>query len=211
MFKKSVIISVFCWLVVVLVCLAVLYFFSSDAKNSYQQLMNYSDQAKKERLEDNDGSVQQSRQQVSKQILYKKGSDRLQIFLRGNESELIYSKKNGELVEQFKDLDCIMQDELVKAERTEIAATLQEEIGQQMIRQIKAQEAVYSYKTGKLEAQEMEVAHYLLPGCECPHSTDDCQPLFEGTAYRSQLSLFKEPSMQAQGFQAIFRDWESGK
>lgn len=209
MFKKELFSLMFCWSIVVLGCLTLLYLSPSDAEISYQRLMNYSDQARKDRLQDNAEPAQQFRQEVSKQILYKKGGERLEVYLRGDESELRYSKKDRELTERFKGLDCIMQDEFVRRIDEEIPNDQSQKITEQIIRGLKAQEAVYSYQRGILEAQEMVVAHYILPGRECPHSLKGFQPLFEGKAYRSQIALFKEPNMQAQGFQAIFHELES--
>lgn len=213
MFKKHLISLVLVWLLLVLGCVGLLYTSSSDAKLEYQRLMNYSDQIKKEHLQENVRSTQQARQQVSKQILYKRGKDRLQTRLTSTASDLVYSKKEGELVEQFKDLTCIMQDQLIdvlnRAPNSEGEEAVSTEIAQQMIRRFRAEEAVYFYKNGKLEAKEVEVAHYLLPGCLCPASLEGHQPLVQGKAHGLQLSLFKEPTMQAQGFQAIIHNWES--
>jgi hypothetical protein len=206
MFKKHLISLILVWLFLVVGCIGLLYNSSSDAKLAYQRLMSYSDQVKKERSQDAARPTQQSRQQVSKQILYKKGKDRLQTRLISAESDLIYLKKEGELIEQFKGLSCITQDELIDVPDSEAVS---EEIAQQMIRQFRAQEAVYSYKSGKLEAKEVDVAHYLLPGLNCPGSLEGYQPLVQGKAHSLQLSLFKEPTMQAQGFQAIFHNWGS--
>jgi hypothetical protein len=208
MFKKHLISLVLVWLLLVLGCIGVLYTSSSDAKIAYQSLMSYSDQVKKERLKENARPTQQARQQVSKQILYKKGEDRLQTRLTSAESDLVYSKKEGELVEQFRGLTCIIQDELIDVPKSEEKG-VSAEIAQQMIRQFRAKEAVYSYKSGKLEAKEVEVAHYLLPGSLCPASLEGHQPLVQGKAHGLQLSLFKEPTVQAQGFQAIFHNWGS--
>lgn len=210
MFKKHLISIVLVWLLLVVGCIGLLYRSSSDAGFEYQRLISYSDQAKKERMQENAHSTRQVRQQVSKQILYKKGEDRLQTRLISTESDLVYTKKEGELVEQFKELTCITQDELIDVPHPNLEGeAFSTEIAQQMIRQLKAQEAVYSYKSGKLEAKEVEVAHYLLPGHLCPASLEGHQPLVQGKAQGLQLSLFKEPTVQAQGFQAIFHNWES--
>lgn len=209
MFKKQLTIFILTWLTLLLSCMTFLYYDWANAEVAYGSLMKDNSQMKKERSEDQEASSQQTRRQVSKQVIYTKGKDRLKIYLTGDESELIYLKKERELVERLKGVNCIIQDELIPLVIGDREETVSKETAKQMIRQLKAQEALYSYQKGKLEAKEMEIAHYLLPGFECPRSLEGIHPLFQGKAYRSQLSLFKEPSMQAQGFQAIFHDWEN--
>lgn len=206
MFKKYLISLVLLWLLLIVGCIGLLYTSSPNAKLAYQHLMTYSDQIKKERVQENTRATRQARQQVSKQILYKKGEDRLQTYLTSIESDLVYSKKEGELVEQFKGLICIVQDELINVSNNETASPF---ITQQMIRQIQAQEAIYSYKSGQLEAKDVEIDHYLLPGHACPVSLLGYHPFVQGKAHSLKLSLFKEPIVQAQEFQAIFHNWES--
>jgi hypothetical protein len=209
MFKRHLFTVIFVWLFLVVGCFGLLYTSSSDVSIAYQQLMSYSDQVKKEHLKDNVHSTRQTRQQVSKQILYKKGDERLQTRLTSTESDLIYSKGEGELVEHFKGLTCLMQEELLGAANREGEIVFSKEMAQQMVRQLKAQEAVYSYKSERLEAKEVEVKHYLLSGHLYPESLVGFHPFFQGRARSLQLSLFKEPTVQAQGFQAIIHDWGS--
>lgn len=207
MFKKYLMSFILAWLLIVLGCFGLLYTSSSDAKMAYQDLMNYNNQFKKERQQNH--STQQKRYQVSKQILYQKGEHRMQSRLAGESSDLIYSKKDGELVEHFKDLTCVMQEEFMKASNSEEKklSSSPSKTDQQMIRQFKAKEAVYFYKSGQLEAKEVKVADYVLPGQLWPNSIDIAHPLIQGQAQTIQLSLFKEPNLKAQGFQAILHDW----
>jgi len=209
MFKKQVISTFLIWLLVVLGCFKLLYTSSSDVDIAYQRLMGYSAQIKQEQEQDNIRSTRQTREQVSKQIFYKKGDERLQTVLRSVESFLDYSKQDGEFVEHFKGLTCIMQEKLVDLSDPPIEVVAPIEVAEQMIRQLQAQEAIYSYTSGKLNAKEVEIAHYLFPGHECPHSLKGFHPILQGKALTLQLSLFQEPNMQAQGFQAIFHDWEN--
>lgn len=201
MFKNHFISFVLMWFILVLGGVGFLYTFSSNADMDYQLLVTYGDQIKKERLQDHLRSTQQARHRVSKQILYKRGEDRLQTRLNSAESRLVYSKKDGEIVEHFKDLACMMQEELIGSINNEKVEV------QQTIRQLNAREAVYSYKNGILEANDVDVAHYLLPGHLCPDSLADSHPMIQGKAAELKLSLFQEPSMQAEGFQAVFYDW----
>lgn len=208
MFKRYLVISLFLWLILVCGCFGLLYSSSSRSKVVYQQLMKESDQVKKERLEEEVRPVQQTRYHVSKQILYKRGPHRMQSRLASDSSHLIYSKKEGELIEQFKILNCTLQEKIFPISTGEVSNP-REENTQQVIRCFQAKEALYSYKTGQLEAKEAEVAHYLLPGNRWPYSFDQASPLLQGKAQIIHLSLFKEPALKAQGFQAIFHQWEN--
>lgn len=208
MFKRYLAGWIFVWLLLVLGCIGMLYNFSSESKIAYQQLMNEGDQAGKGQEEN--GPAQQARHQVSKQILYQKGLQRMQVRLASDSSDLIYSKKEGKFVERFKSLTCTMQEKMIHASNVDESSqetSTPAETTQQMVRQLKAGEALYSYKSGQLEAQEVEIAHFLLPGTQWPQSLDDAAPLFQGKAHTVELSLFKEPTLKAQGFQAIFHQW----
>lgn len=190
MFNKCVVVGVLLWLILVSGYFAFLYTSTAKSTTAYRQLMDDFSPAKGASKEEEDRPIQQARTLVSKQIFYQKGPDRLQSRLISDSSELIYSKKKGELVEHFKDVDCMMQEK--------------GEPGSNLVRRFRAQDAIYSYQTGVLEAKEVEVAHYLMPGKSWPASWDSLSPLFEGKAKTVHLSLIKEPDVKAQGFQAIF-------
>jgi hypothetical protein len=205
MFKKYWIGLTWLWLFLVLGCFGFFYIFS-DATKEYQRLMGESERIKKKHLQEEARTTQQTRYQVSKQILYKKDLHRLQSRLVSESSDLIYSKEKGELVERFKGLICAMQEKMIDAsnhEGDEHSSTQP----QQMIRQLKAKEAVYYYQSGQLEAEEVEIAHYLLPGYLWLNSFDSFLPLLQGRAHTMQLSLFEGPYLKVQGFQAIFHSW----
>lgn len=213
MFKKLgnrfLISLILLWLILVLVCFWFLYI-SSDAAKEYQHLMEDSDRAKKKRLQEESHAAQQTRYQVSKQILYKKDLHRLQSRLISEFSELIYLKEEGKLVERFKGLTCAMQEKLMDASNLEEEgrfAVSSAEQTRQMMRQLKAKEAIYSYKSGLLEAEEVEIADYLLSGHVWPNAFHSFSPFLQGQAQTIQLSLFEETHVKVQGFQAIFHSW----
>lgn len=204
MFKGYLTILILAWLGLVLSCFELLYP-SSESKIAYQRLMNDRDQVKKEYSEEKSRSIQQARDHVSKQILYQRGADRMQCRLVSDSSELVYSKREKELVERFQNLTCIMQEKFIHAaNQDESNRQAPSAVNTQTIRQFKAREALYFYKNGQLEAEEVEVIHYLLPDTLWPTSLDHLSPLFQGKAHTMHLSLFKEPTLKAQGFQAVF-------
>jgi hypothetical protein len=214
MFKRQLISLTLLWLILVFGVFRLLHTFSPETQIAYQQLMNFSDGIEKEKLEEGKKSspTQQTRYQVSKQIFYKKEAQRLQSRLASEHSELIFNPKGkeAELVEHFKGLTCAIQEKFMDAsndERMKNADLTDNLLPKQCIRYLKAQEAVYSYKTGQLDAEEVEVAHYLVPGLVWQLSLDPFSPLLLGHAQKLQLSMFKELTLKAQGFRATFFDW----
>lgn len=213
MFKKHLISFVSLLVLFIFMYFWLFYSFSSDAQIAYQRLISFNDQFKLEQMKEDGRFTQQTREQVSKQIIYKKDLNRLQSRLASEHSELIFSSKgnHSELVEHFNGLICVMQEKLMDAPKhlnPEGSSSQNLLQPNQYIRCLKAHEALYSYKTGQLEAEAVEIEHYLVPGLLYPPTLDAYHPLFRGRAQRLQLSLFKEPTLKAQGFQAAFHDRE---
>lgn len=205
MFKRIIVISIFALAALIFGCIALLYTSSKESRASYDQIMNENVQNKKELLAGQTQPVQQSRTKTAKQIIFQKGPNRMQSRLISDSSELIFSKKEGELIERFNNLTCIMQENLTLSERMNDEA--EEGSMQQTIRQFKANDAVYTYRNGQLEANDVEITHYLLPGLSLPPNFENFAPQLKGKAHSIRLSLFKETAMKAQGFQAIFHHW----
>lgn len=193
---------IFVWVLLVLISLWAFYTPSLEAQKNYQLLMYGENQLEKDSSQVDGLPTQQTRYQVSKQIFYKKDSQRMQSRLTSEYSDLFFeSKKNGaELVEHFKELTCTMQEELIENDL----------LPEQYFRCLKAKEATYSYKSGQLEAVEVEITRYLLPTHRWPSTIDSFSPLLQGQAQKIQLSFLKEPLLKAQGFQAIFHHEEGG-
>jgi len=202
MFNRTIAASILMILVLISVC--VIYFYSSteESQIAYRRLMDMNLLMKKEQLDD-DHPSKQTRTQVSKQILYQKGTDRMESRLISDASDLIYSKKEGELMERFTNLTCILQEKLEPVD----SVAEREKHGdlQQNVRQFKAKNALYLYKKGQLEADDVEITHYLIPGAILPQSLDEQAPVLQGKAHTVYLSLFKDTTMKAQGFQAMFQ------
>lgn len=144
-------------------------------------------------------SVQQKREQVSKQVLYTQNHQRLQTRLRSAASELVFHQNGSvrDFQEHFDQLNCEMQEKIY------------ERAGQkeQLVRSLRAEKGVYSYQTGKLEAGEVALSRLIVMGDQWPIVTEQTPLLFKGTAAKIQFSLFKELSFKAQGLQASFFNW----
>ena len=210
MFKRHLISLVLLWLILVFACFWGFRSFSPDAQIAYQRLMNYSDRFANEQMKEEARHTRQTRDQVSKQILYKKDLHRLQSRLVSEHSELIFDTKGdgAELVEHFKEVACVMQEKFMHSENKagkDLTPQIDLELNQ-YVRSLKAHEAVYTYKTGQLMAEEVEIAHYYIPGILWPFSLDSFHPLFQGRAQKLQFCILKEPNLKAERFQAIFHD-----
>lgn len=209
MFRRSLIGWGSLWLILALTCFWIFQNISTDAHLAYRHLMNLSEQEKNEEIKGQKSLTQQTRDQVSKQIFYKKNLDRLQSRLTSEHSELIFDLKGegGELIEHFQGVICTMQEKLMEPSMSEEKSSDNLLSSKQYVRALQAGKAIYSYKSGQLEADDVKIAHYLIPGTLLPSSLDLFPPLLQGHAEKLQLSFFKELHLNAQGFQAVFYDW----
>ena len=201
MFRKQFVCVVLGWLLSVLACFWFLHDSSEEAELAYKSLMSISDQAKEKGAKKDGEPVQQTRYEVGKQMIYTKEGKRMQSRLSSDKSELVFDQHagKGDFVEHFTRLTCAMQEKPIK------------EGHGQHLRLLKALQATYSYKSGRLDAQEVALSDYLIPGEQWPVSLDPFSPFLQGQAEKVHLSLFKEPSLKAEGFQATLYDWEGGK
>ena len=212
MFRRQLLTLTLLWIVLVMVCVWNFRSFSPEGQLAYQRLLHFSDEANMEHQQEEAHHTHQTRFKVSKQILYKKDLQRLQSRLASESSEVIFDPKGkkSEVVEHFKELTCAMQEKLIDGsnQKEEKDSSNQNDLQpKQYIRCLNAHDAIYSYQTGKLEAEEVDVAHYLIPGSLWPLSLDSFQPLLKGHAQKLQLSIFNELTLKAQGFRATFYEW----
>ena len=212
MFRKQLISMIFVWLLAFCACLWIFHSSSEEAEIEYQRLISLSDQAKEERKREAKGNTQQTRYQVAKQILYKKEGLRMESRLSSDQSELVFNhvEGKGEFFEHFKGLVCTMQEQLIDKSKNQdkLETAFSENFHpRQYIRCMNAREAVYSYKSGLLEADHVQVSHYLIDGHKFPIEIDGQAPLMKGEAAKVRLSLLKETSLKAEDFQATLYEW----
>lgn len=202
MFRRHLLGMMLAWLLCILACLLILKSTTPEAEQAYASLMSLSDQAKEERMKKGEQLAQQTRTGVSKQFLYTVGDHRLQSRLFSDQSELLFDQweGKGELLEYFTGLRCELQEKPQESQQG------------QHFRCFTSQQAVYSYKSGKLEAAHVTVTDYLIPDFvgQWPASFQSYPPFLKGEAEKVQISLLKEPSLKAQGFQANLYEWEEG-
>lgn len=192
MFRRQLVSLILIWVLCACGFYFVLHKGVPDAEISYQLLMDLSDQVKVEESKQHKQPVQQTRYEVSKQMLYTKDNKRLQSRLSSEKSELVFNQQAGRggLIEHFTGMTCAFQ-EMPRPEGD-----------RHHFRQLKARKAIYFYKGGLLEAEDVAVADYLIPGEQWPESFDQFPPFLQGKAKRVDLSLFNETDMNGQGLQA---------
>jgi hypothetical protein len=167
----------------------------------------YLDIANRSRLSEEQDDVQQSplqqkRKSVSKQALYSRNGKRMQARLSSSESELIYCRREGELVENFKELECIFQ---------EFCSSDRENVSNHVVRKIKANRGSYSYRKGKLFAEDASLAEYFPEENEWPSIDNLSSPQLEGRAAKICLSFMGEYSLNPEEFQTSLFEWEGEK
>lgn len=142
----------------------------------------------------------QVREGPTKQVFYTKESNRLQSRLSSHRSQLRLDSREGgalELVEDFEGLTFIGQQCH--------PANVQPSIGR-----LTAEKATYTYRTGRLEAEQVQVAHYRLSIGVWPTSWADMYPFMRARANALRLSLFEGATWEASGFEVILSGEEAG-
>lgn len=205
MFTKQLTVALLIWFSFIGGCFWLFYLTTSGGEENYQRLIN----SRGHEMDPEGGASRQTRLGVSKQILYNKGQSRLQVRLNSESSSLVYTRDARELIENFKEFTCLMQDELMRGSGEGEDFFSSSESGHQLLRQLKSHKASYSYNTGKLKASDVEIAHYFLSNCKFPESLHSEKPLVKGLAKSLEVSLFKEPTAHAEDFKAIIHDWGS--
>lgn len=204
MFSRYLILALFLWLFVSFGSSWLVFFTSSHADAVYNDLMAVSDQQRKKRSNKPDGETRQTRTHVSKQIILNRGSYRDQSRLTSENSQLVlHNRGEGvELIEYFQNINCTQQEKLFLGS-SEVGGDKPE----QLVRQLSAQEAIYSYRTGQLDAKDVEFTRFMCPGNLWPGVDDFQLPLMHGKASIIAIKLSDEPTFKAEGFQATFQDW----
>lgn len=192
--------------IVVTVVLAVLAIFgflhfmtaSSADEEAYQQLMALSSNSATP--QQTSYTTQQQRIGVDKDLYFTKGTDRLHSHLTSDSSELHLDYHHGraEVVEHFKKMHCVMQEELIHGTPPK-----------QMIRSVDAENATYHYKTNRMIAQNVKISRAILPGHELVNDIGNASPLMNGVAKSVSFSLDgNDIKLDADGIDASFSDGE---
>ena len=126
-------------------------------------------------------------------------------------SDLIFDPKleGTELVEHFQGLVGIMQEKFIDHSKEKDQMNSSNLTLKQYVRFLKTDQAHYTYKTGLLKTDQVEIAHYVLTGKDWPHLLSTFNPIIQGHAQSLQLSVAKGADLKAQGFQANFYDLEN--
>lgn len=204
---------------------------NSTDRKTYQNLMDSSTAAlDKEKV----GSykAKQHRKGVSKHYIFCNGPERLNMLLKGLESDLFFHQKGDktEIIEHFKNVQCISQETFtyslldgrqvllnekgnffVKNDNLEHNDILEKGDPRiqstQTVRTLKASKAIYHYGTENLLADDVQLSRYLAKGVILNDTIKPTQELMSGTASEIELSFSGgDKPYKAKGLQAKFHD-----
>lgn len=174
----------------------------------YKRLMTFNDPSPNEGQ--SQSLAKQERHNVKKQFLFTQDEHRLQWRLDSAISIVSLDQKGNsvEFIERLHDMVCTMQEQMINVMNRNSESKAPDANFYQLIRRIEAKDSVYRYKHRQLIADQVLLTRYRIPE---PHWIQDLspyKPFMEGQAQSIQLTFAKEPAFKAQGFQAIFQDWE---
>lgn len=175
----------------------------------YKRLMSYSDASKQ--VPANQALVKQERYLVQKQFVFNQDHQRLQWRLNCSKSEVSLDQKGHsiEFIERLQGMLCTMQEKIVPM--AQISGDRSNAVDRnyyQFVRTIQADEAIYRYKNRQLVAEHVLLNRYRVSGQQWLSDLSAHTPFMEGQARSIQLIFAKNPLFKAQGFQAVFQDWE---
>ncbi len=118
-------------------------------------------------------TAKQKRDQLNKEIWFNKGKNRLQAYITGKTSEIIYkqSKDGKEILEHLVNVECYIQEKQYFSKPDN--APWQE------VRFIVADNATFSYSSNTLIANKVKVKLYSQPGHKLDKSLDDTNLLMQ--------------------------------
>lgn len=194
----------------------------------YQALMKFSGEDKNV-IPETSYTLNQSRQRVRKDIVFVEGGDRKKLRLTSAKADVIVDKVNRNTMvdEKLMDVCCWMQEEvyyklqdgreakrqpdgkllLRKSKPEEAEEWIDETMVQaepwQKLRFMQADVAYYSYSSEILDAEQVRILRYQLPGHELPDSIEGLIPMLDGVADAVSFSLGgKELNFKATKFKA---------
>jgi hypothetical protein len=207
-----------------------LFFYTDEDLQEYRQLVVSTGATPADEPE-SPAIAKQQRTNISKDIFYNHGRERLTLRLTATHSvlELDQTGTVTEIVEQFKGIKGLMQEELYYRLPDGREAFLQEDgrllvrhgdpakpsdwadfplssiKPMQIMRYFEADKAVYKYKNNHLEAEEANVARYVVPGHAFVSNIEGYKPIMSGVAQSLEVAMAENlPNFQANQLKATF-------
>ena len=178
------------------------FFYTPTSRNyrDYNKLMSFSDAVKLPASTEN--LAQQQRKQIHKQFIFAQENERLQWRMQSQHSTICLEKVENslQLVETLEGMTCEMQ------EKQKISNTSLDT--HRIVRSLEAQQAIFYYQTQQLFAENVLVNRYKLPSNHWNLILSSFSPFMRGHAKKVHLVFSNKPSFKAQGFQAIFEEWD---
>lgn len=134
------------------------------------------------RIDDRTYVAKQKRDNLNKEIWFNKGKNRLQAYLTGKTSEMIFKQTGGEkeILEHLSNVECYIQEKIY---------TKPDNTPWQEVRYIKALDATFCYHTNTLIANKVEVKLYSRPGHKLDKSFDESNILMQAYFDRLEVKL----------------------
>lgn len=173
MFRLSSWIFIILWVVVMV--LGALYFLNIDEKD----VDDYHALSTQRTLSGNDEKGRQVKKGILKELWVIKEGNPLHIRLKSDDALLTVERKHGksEVVEEMKNLVCLMQEEVSSLENT------------QVVQKIVAAKAIYLYRSDSFLADNVLMTRYKIPGTTLPEDIVDQKPLFKGIASKVRFHI----------------------
>lgn len=205
---------------------------SKKEEEAYRLLMSRAENARKE-SKSTPYNAKQERTGVLKQVFFMEGPNRQQLRLFATDAQLVFdhrSNEETEIVENMKNVKCLMQEELfyllpdgreavaqsdgrllIKHEDpkepeswlTKDAPGLKP---MQIVRYMEADRASYFYSNDKFVANQVNLSRHILPGHQMVLTIDKkSKPMMSGIAETVEFSMSGQLNFKATNMKASFR------
>lgn len=205
---------------------------SQKQEDDYRQLMSRAENSRKE-SKSTPYNAKQERTGVLKQVFFMEGPNRQQLRLFATDAQLVFdhrSNEQTEIVENMKNVKCLMQEELFyqlpdgreavaqqdgrllikHADPKETESWLAKDtpglIPMQIVRYMEAEKASYFYSNDKFVANQVNLSRHVLPGHQMVLTIDKkSKPMMSGVAETVEFSMSGQLNFKATNMKASFR------
>ena len=205
---------------------------SSQQVEDYRQLMSRAENSRKE-SKTTPYNAKQERNGILKQVFFMEGPNRQQLRLFATDAQLVFDHRSNdqtEIVENMKNVKCLMQEELFyqlpdgreavaqadgrllikHADPKEADSWLSKDAPglkpMQIVRYMEADRASYFYSTDKFVANQVNLSRHILPGHQMVLTIDKkSKPMMNGIAETVEFSMSGQLNFKATNMKASFR------
>lgn len=231
-FQRLVVVNLIALGAVLLFCVFSIISPSAKQEEAYRQLMSRAENSRKE-SKTTPYNAKQERTGILKQVFFMEGANRQQLKLFATEAQLVFdhrSNEQTEIVENMKNVKCLMQEELFYQlpDGREAVAQLDGRLlikhedpkdpeswlakdtpglkPMQIVRYMEADKASYFYSNDKFVANQVNLSRHVLPGHQMVATIDKkMKPMMSGVAESVEFSMSGQLNFKATNMKASFR------